>query len=132
MSQEFPTDVMYSKEHEWVKIEGENAVIGITDWAQEEMGDIVFVELPDLGKDIEQMEELGVVESVKTISTVYSPVSGEITEINEQLQDTPEIINESPYEDGWIVKMALGDANEVDDLMTADEYQEHIQNGAEE
>ncbi|MFH1428622.1 MAG: glycine cleavage system protein GcvH [Candidatus Margulisiibacteriota bacterium] len=132
MSQEFPADIMYSKEHEWVKIDGENALIGITDYAQEEMGDVVFVELPELGKDIEQMEELGVVESVKTISTVYSPVSGEVLEINEKLQETPEIINESPYEDGWIVKLALSDTNEVDDLMTADEYQEYIQDGAEE
>ena len=122
MSEAFPTDLKYTKAHEWVRIEGDTAVVGITNYAQEELGDIVFIELPDLGKAIEQAHELGVVESVKTVSNLYSPLSGEVVAVNEDLRDTPGLINGSPYEDGWIVKLAVSDLNEVDDLMTAEEY----------
>ncbi|MFA5928461.1 MAG: glycine cleavage system protein GcvH [Candidatus Margulisiibacteriota bacterium] len=132
MGEDFPADLRYSKEHEWVKIEGDKAIVGITDHAQSEMGDIVFVELPELGRDIEQGAELGVVESVKTVSTVYAPISGEVITVNTDLDDSPEIINSSPYEDGWMVKLAMSDINEVDDLMTAAEYMEYIVEDDEE
>jgi glycine cleavage system H protein len=132
MSAEIPDNLMFSKEHEWLQIEGEKAVIGLSDHAQEELGDIVFVELPDVGSDIEQMEELGVVESVKTVSTMYAPVSGEIIAVNEALLDNPELINENPYEEGWIAKIAISDMNEVDDLLTAEEYQELLEDPDEE
>ena len=132
MSGDFPAELRYTKEHEWVRIEGDHALVGITDYAQEELGDIVFVEMPESGKDIEQLEELGVVESVKTVSTLYSPVTGEVVEVNELLKDSPETLNDSPYEEGWIVKMAMGDINEVDDLMTAAEYEEFLKNNDDE
>lgn len=128
MSMEIPDDLFFSKEHEWVKLEGDNAYIGITEFAQSELGDIVFVELPSLGKLIEQTEDIGVIESVKTVSNLYSPVSGEVVAINEQVMDIPDIINTSPYEDGWLIKILLSDLNEVDDLMNAQEYQDYLEN----
>ncbi len=132
MGEEYASDLRYSKEHEWVKVEGDKATIGITEYAQNELGDIVFVELPEVGRDIEQMEELGVIESVKTVSTLYAPISGEVIAVNENLEDAPELINDSAYEDGWIVKFVMADINEVDDLMTADEYKEFIESGGED
>lgn len=129
MEEDFPTDLRYTKDHEWVRIEGDHAVVGITDYAQDELGDIVFVELPEVGSAIEQLEELGVVESVKTVSTVYAPLSGEVVEINEDLLDAPGTINDRPYEDGWLVRINMSDLNEVDDLLTSEEYQEHLESG---
>ena len=132
MGEDYSSDLRYSKEHEWVRVEGDKAVIGITEYAQNELGDIVFVELPEVGRDIEQMEELGVIESVKTVSTLYAPVSGEVVAVNESLEDTPELINDSAYDEGWIVKLVMADINEVDDLMTADEYKEFVESGGED
>lgn len=123
---EFPGDLKYSKEHEWVRMDGDTAIIGITDHAQDELGDVVYVELPDVGRELKQDETFGVVESVKAVSDVYTPLGGEITEVNDQLGDAPELINESPYENGWIIKLKPSDLSEMDSLMDAAAYQEFI------
>lgn len=118
----FLTDLYYSKEHIWVKKEDNQVKIGVTEFGQEELGDIVFVELPELGEELEMDEPFGSVESVKTVSELYAPVSGKIIEINEQLEDNPEFINESPYEKAWIVKIELADDTELSELLTHDAY----------
>jgi glycine cleavage system H protein len=124
---EFPDDLKYTKEHEWVRAEGDDTVtVGITDFAQGELGDIVFVELEPVGSEFDQDEVLGTVEAVKTVSELFSPVSGEIIEINEELEDDPELVNTSPYENGWMVKMKLSDPSELDSLLSVDEYQEIV------
>ena len=120
----FPKDLKYSKEHEWVKVEGDKVRIGITDFAQDELGDIVFVELAEPGDDIEINESFGSVESVKTVSELYAPVSGKVVEVNEELEDSPEFVNESPYEKAWMLVVELANADELDELMTAEEYEE--------
>ncbi|MFD2639794.1 glycine cleavage system protein GcvH [Piscibacillus salipiscarius] len=119
-----PKEYRYSKEHEWVKVEGDKVRIGITEFAQDELGDIVFVELPEVGDELELDEPFGSVESVKTVSELYAPVSGKIVEINEELEDSPELVNESPFEKAWMVVVELSDDSQLDDLMDADEYQE--------
>ncbi len=117
-----PEDLKYSEDHEWIKVENGDARIGITDFAQEELGDIVYVELPEVGDEIEMGDMLGVVESVKTVSDVYSPLSGEIIKINEELEESPEIINEDPYGDGWIVVIKISDTSELDSLSSPEDY----------
>jgi glycine cleavage system H protein len=124
-----PKELRYSEEHEWVKIEGEKFRVGITDFAQSELGDIVFVELPEVGDEVAANEPFGSVESVKTVSELYAPVSGKVLEINEDLNDSPEFVNESPYEKAWMVVIEPSDLSEVDNLMTADEYEEMIKEG---
>lgn len=119
-----PKEYRYSKEHEWVNVEGDKVRIGITEFAQDELGDIVFVELPEVGDELELDEPFGSVESVKTVSELYAPVSGKIVEINEELEDSPELVNESPFEKAWMVVVELSDKSQLDDLMDADEYQE--------
>ena len=121
-----PNEFKYSKEHEWVKVEGDTVTIGITEYAQGELGDIVFVELPETEDDIEEGESFGSVESVKTVSELYAPVSGSVVEINEELEDSPEFVNESPYEKAWMVKVKLNDESQLDDLLSADQYKEMI------
>lgn len=121
-----PSELKYSKEHEWVKIEGNTVTIGITEYAQSELGDIVFVELPETDDDIEEGESFGSVESVKTVSELYAPVSGKVVETNEELEDSPEFVNESPYEKAWMVKVELNDESQLDELMSADQYSEMI------
>lgn len=121
-----PKELRYSEEHEWVKIEGNKVTIGITDFAQSELGDIVFVELPEVGDEISVNEPFGSVESVKTVSELYAPVSGKVVEINENLDDSPEFVNESPYEKAWMIVVELTDATEVDKLMTSEQYEEMI------
>lgn len=123
---EFPEELKYTEEHEWVLVEDGVATVGITDFAQDSLGDVVFVELPEVGAVLEAGKSFGVVESVKAVSDVYAPISGEVLEINEELQDTPELVNTSPYEDGWMIKIKLADAAEPDELMSADEYQEFV------
>jgi glycine cleavage system H protein len=122
-----PSDLKYSREHEWIRIEGNLATIGITDYAQEELGDIVNVELPDEGDEIHKDEAFGAVESVKASSEVFSPVSGKIVEVNEPLLDAPEMINEDPYDEGWMVRIELSDSSELNDLMDAAGYEQYIQ-----
>lgn len=120
---EFPEELKYSEEHEWVLVEEDLAIVGITDFAQDSLGDVVFVELPEVGSRVETGKAFGVVESVKAVSDIYAPVSGVVEEINDELIDAPEIINTSPYEDGWMIKIRMADKSEVDELMDADAYQ---------
>ncbi|WP_026688444.1 glycine cleavage system protein GcvH [Alteribacter aurantiacus] len=121
-----PKEFKYSEEHEWVKDEGDKVRIGITDFAQSELGDIVFVELPEVGDEVEADEPFGSVESVKTVSELYAPVSGKVVEVNEELEDSPEFVNESPYEKAWMIVVEPSDASEKDKLMTAEQYEEMI------
>lgn len=118
-----PKDLRYTQEHEWVKIEGNKVRVGITDFAQHELGDIVFVELPEVGDTVTLNEPFGSVESVKTVSELYSPVSGTVVEINEALSDSPEFVNESPYENAWMIVVELSDEAEVEALLTAEAYE---------
>ncbi|MGK2907331.1 MAG: glycine cleavage system protein GcvH [Desulfuromonadales bacterium] len=120
---EFPEELKYTEEHEWVMVEEELAVIGITDFAQDALGDVVFVELPEVGTVLEAGKAFGVVESVKAVSDIYAPVSGVVEEINDDLVDAPEIINTSPYEDGWMIKIRMTDVADADALMDAEAYQ---------
>lgn len=119
-----PKDLRYSEEHEWVKDEGDKVRVGITFFAQSELGDIVFVELPEVGDEVTADEPFGSVESVKTVSELYAPVSGKVVEVNEDLSDSPEFVNESPYEKAWMVVVEPSDKSELDKLMTADKYDE--------
>ncbi|EGQ3194032.1 glycine cleavage system protein GcvH [Staphylococcus pseudintermedius] len=121
-----PSRLKYSKEHEWVKVEGNTAIIGITDFAQSELGDIVFVELPEVEDELTEGETFGSVESVKTVSELYSPVSGKVVAVNENLEDAPEAVNESPYEEAWMVKVELKDESELDALLDAAGYEKMI------
>lgn len=122
-----PKEYKYSKEHEWVKVEGDLVRIGITDFAQDELGDIVFVELPEVGDEVTADEPFGSVESVKTVSELYAPVSGEIVEVNEELEDSPELVNESPHEKAWMIVVKPSDLSELENLMTAEEYQAMVE-----
>jgi len=118
----YPDDLAYSKEHEWVRVDGSRATIGITSFAADELGDIVFVELPDPGSSLTQFGTFGVVESVKAVSDLYAPVSGEVVEVNEALRDAPELLNSDPFGDGWIARVEIADTAELDALMDADAY----------
>jgi len=121
-----PKELRYSEEHEWVKTEGDKLRIGITEFAQSELGDIVFVELPEVGDELTANEPFGSVESVKTVSELYAPVSGKVVEVNEELNDSPEFVNESPYEKAWMIVVEPSDAAEVEKLMTSEQYDEMI------
>ena len=121
-----PKDLRYSEEHEWVKVEGEKVRVGITHFAQHELGDIVFVELPEVGDEVTADEAFGSVESVKTVSELYAPVSGKVVEINEDLSDNPEFVNESPYDKAWMIVIELSDNSELEKLMSAEQYEEMI------
>ncbi len=123
---EFPDDLKYTREHEWLLVEGNVATVGITEFAQEQLGDVVFVELPAVGDKVTKDEAMGVVESVKAVSDVYAPVSGEVTEVNDDLPESTELVNEDPYGDGWMVKIQLSDPTDLDDLMTAAEYEQFV------
>ena len=124
MSEEskYPDDLKYTKEHEWVRVEEGVAVVGISDFAQHQLTDVVFVELPEAGKKVEKMKNLCTVESVKSVSDVFSPVTGEVIEVNNELENKPEMINQDPYGEGWIVKIKLADNAEIDKLLSAEEY----------
>lgn len=117
-----PSELKYTKEHEWIRIEGDTATIGITDWAQGELGDIVFVELPEIGAEVAQMEAFGTIEAVKAVSELYAPVSGRVVEVNGGLDDDPMVVNRDPYGDGWMIRIELTDASQVEHLLTADSY----------
>ncbi len=123
----YPSDLKYTKEHEWIRDNGDGtATVGVTDFAQSELGDIVFVEIEPEGFEFEQDEVFGTVEAVKTVSELFAPVAGEIVEINEQLEMEPELVNDDPYGDGWMAKIKVSDASQLDDLMSSDEYEEII------
>ncbi|GAA0368974.1 glycine cleavage system protein GcvH [Bacillus horti] len=121
-----PKELKYSEEHEWVRVEGNKAYIGISDFAQSELGDIVFVELPEEGDEVEQDGSFGSVESVKTVSELYSPVSGKVLEVNGNLEDSPELVNEAPYGDGWMIVVEMSDESELDNLMSAEDYEKMV------
>ena len=123
---EIKSELKYTKDHEWISIDGDLAIIGITDYAQGELGDIVYVEIESIGDELNQEEIFGSVEAVKTVSDLFIPVSGEITEMNQNLEDNPELINDDPYGEGWIIKMKISDASELDGLLSADDYKELI------
>ncbi len=123
----FPADLKYMESHEWARREGDIVVVGISDYAQEEIQDVVYVELPEVGTAIEQKREFGVIESVKAAFDLYAPVSGKIIEINEELEDAPDLVNEDPYGAGWMVKIRMRDASELDNIMSVSEYQEMIE-----
>ena len=122
-----PEDNRYAKSHEYVHVEGDTGTIGITDYAQKELGDVVFVELPQVGSQLEMGDELGSIESVNAVSELFAPVGGEVVEVNEALADKPELVNTDPFGDGWMIKIRLADASEVDELMGAEEYEEYVQ-----
>jgi len=122
MAEEVRDDLKYTGTHEWLKVKGDTAVVGITDHAQAELTDIVFVELPEIGKEIKKGEDLCIVESVKSVSEIYSPISGKIVDVNKKLDDSPEIINENPYDDGWLVELEIKDKSEIDSLLDAESY----------
>ncbi len=119
-----PSELKYIDSHEWIRVEGDCAVVGVTDHAQESLGDVVFVELPEVGAELAAGDEAGVVESVKAASDIYSPLSGEIVEVNTELEDAPETVNDSPYDDGWFFKIKLSDMSELDALLDADAYKD--------
>ncbi len=127
---EFPQELQYTKEHEWTRLDGNRAIVGITDFAQEELGDVVFVELPKVGTAVEAAGTFGVVESVKAVSDLYVPLSGTIVEVNTQLEDLPELVNQSPYDEGWMIVIELSDPNELPQLLSAAAYQAYIEQDA--
>lgn len=122
----FPEDLKYTKDHEWIKIEGDEATVGITDFAQNELGDIVYVEIETAGKSLSQGDVFGTVEAVKTVSDLFMPVSGEVAQVNADLQNKPEIVNNDPYGKGWMVKLKISNANETKGLLSAAQYKEVI------
>lgn len=128
---EIPEELKYTDEHEWAKIEDELVVIGITDYAQDALGEIVYIELPSEGDEITKGDSFGGVESTKSVSDLYAPVSGEVIEINESLLDSPETINEDPYGEGWLIKVRIRDSDELDELMDSEQYSEFIEKETE-
>ena len=121
-----PENIKYTEDHEWASLEGDILTIGITDFAQSELGDIIFVEFPDLNIKVSEKDSIGTLEAVKTVADIYSPISGEIIELNNNLENTPELINEDPYNDGWILKIKINNNNDYNSLLTNTEYQNII------
>ncbi|ELZ26936.1 glycine cleavage system protein H [Halosimplex carlsbadense 2-9-1] len=126
MSFDVPDDLRYLDSHEWARVDDATARIGISDFAQDELGDVVFVDPPSEGEELTAGEDFGVVESIKAVSDIYAPVSGTVTAVNDDLVDRPELINEDPYGDGWLVEVELSDESDLDDLLSADEYRDQI------
>jgi glycine cleavage system H protein len=126
-----PDDRKYTKEHEWVSVAGDTGTIGITDYAQDQLGDIVFVDLPQPGTQVRYLEKFGEIESVKAVSELFSPVSGEVVDVNNSLAGEPQLVNESPYNEGWMLKVRLSDRSELDRLLSAAEYDQYLAQGAE-
>lgn len=123
----YPTEFLYSEEHEWLSVDGDVATLGITEFAQSELGEVVFVDLPEVGQSFTAGDEIGSVESVKAVAEVYTPVSGEVVEVNSELEDSPELVNEAPHDDGWFVKLRLDDSAELAELMNAKKYQQFLE-----
>lgn len=125
-------DLKFTKDHEWIRVEGEIAIIGISDYAQKELGDVVYVELPPVGETMEKGDVCSNIESVKAVSDIYCPVTGEIVEANTALEDAPEIVNKDPYGGGWIFKVRMDDSSQLDELMNSDQYEEYLEGILEE
>lgn len=125
-----PVELKYDKEHEWVRVEGDIAIIGISDFAQDQLGEVVYIDLPSAGDSVTAGETFGEIESVKSVSELYAPVTGEIVKVNEGLGDTPEIVNQDPYGEGWMIEVRMGDPSQADDLMSAEEYEAYVTEGA--
>lgn len=123
---DFPEELKYSKEHVWVRVDGERAVVGITDYAQEELGSVSTVELPEVGDELEQDDSFGSVEARKTVADLYAPVGGIVVEVNDELGQAPELVNDDPYDAGWLIVVRMNDPEELNLLMSADDYQEHV------
>ena len=121
-----PRELRYTKEHEWIRVEGGEAVVGVTDYAQGELGDVIFVELPAPGKTLEHMKTFGTIDAVKTVSDLFAPVSGEVTAVNESLKDNPALVNKEPYAGGWMVRIRMANAKELDGLLSAEDYEKHL------
>lgn len=119
-----PENLKYTKDHEWIRVEGGEAFIGVTDFAQGELGDIVFIEVETEGEELDKEEVFGTIEAVKTVSDMFMPIGGEVLEFNEKLEDAPDLVNTDPYGEGWIIKIKIADASELEDLLTAEQYQE--------
>jgi glycine cleavage system H protein len=119
-----PKNLKYNSEHLWVKINGDKALIGVTDYAQDQLGDIIYVDIPEVGYELEQNESFGTIESAKSVSELYAPLGGQVTRINESLKDEPELINEEPYDAGWILEVKLNNENEVEELLSPEQYEE--------
>jgi glycine cleavage system H protein len=126
----YPEENVYSKDHEWLFVQGDIATVGITDYAQKELGDVVYVELPEVGDTFEANEPFGSVESVKAVSEIFCPVAGEVIEVNKQLEDSPELINESPHQNAWMIKLRIENPDELKELLNAEEYEEYLQEQA--
>ena len=122
-----PSDLKYSKDHEWIKVDGDTAIIGITDFAQRELGDVVYVEIESVGEELEEQSVFGTVEAVKTVSDLFMPLNGEVLEFNTALEDTPEAINEDPYESGWMIKIKIQNPDQLNELLDADQYKSLIE-----
>ena len=122
-----PSDLKYSKDHEWIKVDGDTAIIGITDFAQRELGDIVYVEIESVGEELEEQSVFGTVEAVKTVSDLFMPLNGEVLEFNTALEDTPEAVNEDPYESGWMIKIRIQNPDQLNVLLNADQYKSLIE-----
>ena len=125
----YPADYLYSREHEWVKVEGDVCVVGITEFAQQELGEVVFVELPETGQVFNSGDELGTIESVKAVAEVYTPVAGEVLEINDAVIEDPELLNEDPHGEGWLVRVRFSSASDLKELMDAEKYEEYVKSG---
>ena len=127
----YPTEYLYSREHEWVKVDGDLAIVGITEFAQEELGEVVFVELPEVGQVFNTGDELGTIESVKAVAEVNTPVAGEVVEVNDAVVDDPELLNDDPHTEGWLVKIRFSSASDLKELMNAEKYEEFVKSGEE-
>jgi glycine cleavage system H protein len=125
----YPSEYLYSKEHEWVRVQDDICVLGITEFAQQELGEVVYVELPEVGQVFDANDEIGTIESVKAVAEVYSPVAGEIVEINDSVVDDPELLNEDPHTEGWLVKVRFSSAADLKSLMSSEQYEEYVKSG---
>jgi glycine cleavage system H protein len=123
----YPEEKLYTKDHEWIHVQGDVGIVGITDYAQHELGDVVYVDLPEVGDTFEAAEPFGSVESVKAVSEVFSPVSGEVIEVNSKLEDSPELVNESPHQNAWMIRIRISNAEELKEMLNAEEYEEYLQ-----
>lgn len=125
----YPRDYLYSREHEWLRVEDDLCVLGITEFAQQELGEVVFVELPEVGQVFDANDELGTIESVKAVAEVFTPVAGEVVEVNDAVVDDPELLNEDPHQEGWLIKIRFSSADDLKTMMKAEEYEEYVQSG---